>query len=128
MTNPSFETLLGKDIWVLAHRIGDQDFYNWRYIRILELTDTLMYFAEIEAELVDDFLAQGLSLLDYERRDIELALALSAYASGYERRDQWEIETPISAYTTEELQEMVDSCGEEPADDPDIDYSDEDDI
>lgn len=127
MNNPSFETLLGKDIWVLAHRIGDQDFYNWRYIRILDISGSLFRFAEIEAELVDDFLAPSLPLLDYERRDIELSLALSSYAVGHERWDRWEIETPISAYTTEELQEMVDSCGEEPTDDPDIDYSDEDD-
>lgn len=126
MTNPSFETLLGKDIWVLAHRIGDQNFYNWRYIRVLEISGGLFRYAEIEAELVDDFLAPSLPLLDYERRDIELSLALNSYAVGCERWDRWEIETPISAYTTEELQEMVDSCGEEPADDPDIDYSDED--
>ena len=125
MTNPSFETLLGKDIWVLAHRIGDEDFYNWRYIRVLEISDSLFRYAEIEAELVDDFLAPSLPLLDYERRDIELALALNFYAIGHERWDHWEIETPISAYTPAELQEMVDSCGEEPADDLDIDYGDE---
>lgn len=128
MNNPSFETLLGKDIWVLAHRIGDKDFYNWRYIRVLELTDVLILYEEIDADLVDEFLAHGLSLLDYERRDIELALELNPYANRWDRKDHWELETPISAYTTSEIYEMLEACGDLVEDDPDLDYGDEDDI
>ena len=143
-----FEQFLNTDIWVSA-RIKNNRYtiFESKYINILKVDKeyNVITFLQLDAELIDVFIIEQRPITYDERTEIDTALylvqernhitenkfAIDEYVSAFPGivnfcgADAIEIYEPMEIMTSSEIQEMLDTCGEEP--DNDFDDEDEDD-